>query len=379
MNDSPRDQSLTLRSIELRVVVLPQHEVFRSAVGERHHRRALLVLWHDANGAVGVGECSCRPDPFYSGEFVDGAQIVLERFAQPLIAAAGSRGELNLGAVEKALGRIRGWPFTTAAVLDAACDLLRRIGGRDYLDGLAVREPRVPVGISLGLFPDTESAVRRLGEEVEQGYRRIKLKIQPGLKLDHLRAIRRRFPDLCLGFDANGSFGEDGLDFLVALAELEPAMLEQPFGPDRWDLLTELRRRSPELPLCLDESIHGLGSLRLALEIGVIDELNLKPGRVGGPAVTAALLDESRRRGLPVWIGGMFETSIGRRANLRVAARVEGATAHDLSPSSRYFTRDLVVPPVAMDADGRIELDEAPVELDRASLDELTVERRIVP
>ncbi|MEO1082781.1 MAG: enolase C-terminal domain-like protein, partial [Acidobacteriota bacterium] len=351
---------------------------FRSAVGERHHRRALLVLWHDASGAVGVGECSCRPDPFYSGEFVDGAQLVLERFAQPLIAAASADG-LTLGAVEKALGRIRGWPFTTAAVLDAACDLLRRRGGRDYLDDLDVLAPRVPVGISLGLFPDTESAVKRLGSEVDQGYRRIKLKIQPDLELEHLRAIRREFPDLALGFDANGSFGSDGMDFLVALGELEPTMLEQPFGPDRWDLLAELRRRAPDLPLCLDESIHGLGGLRLALQIDVIDELNLKPGRVGGPAVTAMMLEESRRRGLPVWIGGMFETSIGRRANLRVAARVAGATAHDLSPSSRYFSRDLVVPPVAMDADGRITVDEAPVELDRASLEELTVERRMVP
>ena len=368
-------QELTLDRLEILEVVVPQVESFRSAVGVRNERRALFVRWYDLDGAWGVGECSCRPDPFFSGEFVDGARKVLEDHLGRLLPHRGTMAE-----VVAATDRIRGWPFTVAAVLEAASDLLRRRGEADLLDAWdGPRLSAVPVGISLGLFPTAEEAVARVGRAVDDGYHRIKLKISPQMDLEPLRAIRDAFPKIHLGFDANGTGRTRDVPFFVGLAELEPATLEQPFAPDRLDLCVALKEQASDLCLCLDESVASFGDLVVAHRLGALDELNVKPGRVGGPLVTARILAYCREQGLPAWVGGMFETSVGRMANLRVASRLPEAKAHDLSPSSRYFTTDVVDPPVTMDSDGTVPMGtEQPAPLDESALEQLQVDRRVV-
>ena len=366
------DRTVELARFEVLEVHLPQVEPFRSAIATRLERQALFVRWENAHGEWGIGECSCRPDPFFSGEFVSGARSVLKDYVLPLLPRRGTVRD-----VVAALGRIRGWPFTIAAVLDAVFDLGRRQGRPDPLDlwtGPTI--DRVPVGISLGLFDSDTQAVERVDRAVADGYRRVKLKIAPSMKRSTLDAIRAAHPGLYLGFDANGSCGEADLPFLAWLAELEPGVIEQPFAPDRLDLCLALKELQPGLRICLDESVDGLGSLITAHRLGALDELNIKPGRVGGPFQVCDILDFCRRHELPAWVGGMFESSIGRSANLRVARRLPEARAHDLSPSSRYFTRDVVTQPISMNADGTIDLqDESSLDLDLETMAELTVDR----
>ncbi len=369
------DRRISLQRLELVELAVPQVESFRSAVGWRHERQALYVRWHDRDGAWGIGECSCRPDPFYSGEFVAGAVTVLSDFVFPALARRGT-----VAGVVEAVGRVRGWRFTVAAVLDAVSDLLRRRGEPDLVDlWSGDRTARVPVGVSLGIYDDAGKALERVSRAVEDGYRRVKLKLEPGIDRSTLEAVRAAFPDLALGFDANGSMTRRDLDFLASLAELHPAMVEQPFAAGRLDLCGDLKELAPELQICLDESVEDLGLLRAARRLGVIDELNLKPGRVGGPLETVRILEDCRESGLPAWIGGMFETGVGRWANLRVAACLPAARAHDLSPSRRYFRTDVVEHPVTMGDDGCIDLtDDRPVALDEAAFERLTVNRVIL-
>ncbi len=366
------DQEVSLRRLEVLEVVLPQVESFRSAVGVRLERRALYVRWFDRDGAWGLGECSCRPDPYFSGEFLAGARAVLRDFAFPAMPARARIGE-----VARRLGRVRGWPFTTAAVLDAVFDLPRRTGGHDPISPWPhPRLTKVPVGISLGLFDEPGQAVDRVAAGIAAGYRRIKLKITPAMNRATLEAVRAAYPDFHIGFDANGSLGESDLDFVASLAELEPVMLEQPFAPGRLDLCRRLKALRPELGICLDESLTDLGTVESARLLGALDEVNLKPGRVGGGLESMRILEHCRRHGLPVWVGGMFESGVGRMANLRYAACLPDAAAHDLSPSRRYFTADVVTEPVSMDDRGFIDLtDDGPVEIDEASLEHLLADR----
>ncbi len=360
---------VSLARLEISVACLPQRESFRSAVGVRNERRALLVRWVDGAGGWGIGESSCRPDPFFSGEFVDGSVAVLSDHLFPLLPKTGTVAD-----VVSALGRIRGWPFTVACVLDALFDLLRRRGECDVLDRWpAQRLERVPVGISLGLFTSAEAAVARVTRAVGEGYRRVKMKIAPAMDVTTAEAVRAEFPSLAMGFDANGSCDAGDFDLLARLARLRPVSFEQPFAPRRLDLHAELRRRHPRLTICLDESVAALGDLISAHRFGALDELNLKPGRLGGQIEVVRILDYCRRHRIDAWVGGMFETGIGRLANLRVAARLPEALAHDQSPSNRYFERDVVRHPFTMEGDGTTDLrGERPVELDEATLAELT-------
>lgn len=372
--DAWLDRELDLERLELLELAVPQVESFRTAIGVRNERRALFVRWFEHSGHWGIGECSCRPDPYFNGEFLAGARSVIEDFVFPDLRRRGRVRDLVA-----VLERVRGWPFTTAAVLDAAGDLLRRQGLADPVDLWPHRRTeRVPVGVSLGLFPSAEAAVERVGREAAQGYRRIKLKISPAIDRGILERVRAEYPELRLGFDANGSFGAQDLDFVASLAELEPTAIEQPFAPGRLDLCLQLKRRRPELRICLDESATGVGLVAAGHRLGALDEVNLKPGRVGGMLSSLEILEYCRGHRIPVWVGGMFETGVGRAQNLRFASCLPGAEAHDLSPSRRYFTVDVLKQPIEMGADGCVPVPAAPVDLDEEVIERLTVDRRVL-
>ena len=372
--DSWLDQEIGLERLELLELAVPQVESFRTAIGVRNERRALFVRWFERSGGWGIGECSCRPDPYFNGEFLTGARSVIEDFVFPDLRRRGRVRDLVA-----VLERVRGWPFTMAAVLDAAGDLLRRQGLADPVDLWPHRRTeRVPVGVSLGLFPSAEAAVERVGREAARGYRRIKLKISPAIDRRIFERVRAEYPELRLGFDANGSFGAQDLDFVASLAELEPTALEQPFAPGRLDLCLRLKERRPQLRICLDESATGVGLVAAGHRLGALDEVNLTPGRVGGMLRSLEILEYCREHQIPAWVGGMFETGVGRAQNLRFASCLPGARAHDLSPSRRYFAADVLEQPIEMGDDGCVAVPAAPVELDEDVIERLTVDRRIL-
>jgi len=185
-----------------------------------------------------------------------------------------------------------------------------------------------------------------------------------------LNAVRETFPDFRIGFDANGSFTETDWETLQLIDSLKPDMLEQPFAPENLHLCRELKNRLPKMKICLDESITGMGDLISAHQLNALDEVNIKPGRIGGSLATLQMLSYCQEHQLPAWVGGMFETGIGRMANLRVAALLPNANAHDLSPSKRYFKTDIVLQPIDMSTSGFIDVSEdKPVEIDKAAIE----------
>jgi o-succinylbenzoate synthase len=113
----------------------------------------------------------------------------------------------------------------------------------------------------------------------------------------------------------------------------------------------------------------------LALGSGKI--VNIKPGRVGGFTASRAIHDICERAGVPVWCGGMLETGIGRAYNVALASLPNFSLPGDLSPSARYWHRDVVTPEWTMDADGMVPVPtDRPglgVTVDRDFLDSLTV------
>src|SRR6476660_7865584 len=117
---------------------------------------------------------------------------------------------------------------------------------------------------------------------VAAGYRKIKLKIQPGQDIAFVRAVRDALgPDLDIMADANAAYSIDDAAHLTALDEFGMLMLEQPFGADALLQLAELQRRMTT-PICLDESIIDVSRARDMISIGSGRIINIKPGRVGG-------------------------------------------------------------------------------------------------
>lgn len=367
-----KPHTFTLRHLELLTVEIPHKRSFQSAVGQRHSRKALLLRWTDQDGETGIGECSCRPDTYYSHEFLNGVELLITEQIFPQLKPTMTHDDLA-----GILGRIRGWPFARSTVWDAVYDLQRRKGYQDPIEHWNVpQQSRIPVGISLGLYNNTEVLLQAVSEAHQEGYRRIKLKIKPGLPAHYLAEVHAAFPDQCLSWDANGSFSEENMDELVALAALNPHSIEQPFAPDRLDLSAELKRRAPTARVCLDEGVAAIGHLLTALQLKALDELNIKPGRVGGIDTAIALAQRCKQEGIQAWVGGMFECGIGRVANLRFASCLPEAVAHDLSPSQRYFAEDLIADPPTMDSDGTIPLPKEPVQVITPQIDKFLLKQK---
>jgi O-succinylbenzoate synthase len=152
-------------------------------------------------------------------------------------------------------------------------------------------------------------------------------------------------------------------------------MIEQPLEPEDLRRHAELQRRLAT-PICLDESITGVARTEDALALGSARIVNIKPGRVGGFAAARAIHDLCATHDVPVWCGGMLESGIGRAYNVALASLPNFSLPGDLSPSARYWERDIVRPEWTMDASGHVRVPDAPglgVEVDVDRVDDLTV------
>jgi O-succinylbenzoate synthase len=330
---------MRLERVRLVRVAMPLVRPFRTSFGVQEGRDVLLVHVVTDVGE-GWGECAAHAEPFYNEEFTESAAIVLDRWLVPAVAALPElRGDL----VGPAVATVKGYRAAKAGLEMAVLDAELRARGLSLATHLGATRAEVEVGVSVGITPTVDDLVAQVAGYVEDGYRRVKLKVMPGWDLEPLTAVRTAFPELALQVDANAGYDADDLDRLVALDRFDLLMIEQPFPPDALDLHVRLAARL-RTPICLDESILTLASTTTALDLGACSIVNLKVGRVGGVLEAARIHDLCAARGVPVWCGGMLETGIGRAANLALAALPGFVFPADLSASDRYWRRDLTEP-----------------------------------
>jgi O-succinylbenzoate synthase len=240
----------------------------------------------------------------------------------------------------------------------------------------------VETGVALGMQRSPEILAERSLAAHAAGYRRIKVKIEPERDVTYVRAAREALgTGVSLAVDANGSYTLDDPSHVRALETLDTfglSMIEQPLAHDDLVHHAELQRRL-STPICLDESISGEASTEEMLTLGSARMINLNPGRVGGFQQALRIHDICARSGVRLWCGGMLESGIGRAYNVALASLPNFTEPGDLSPSARYWARDVVTQPWTMDAEGlvRVPLDRVGlgVDVDAALIDDLTVRR----
>jgi len=367
---------ISISRLLLREIALSLREPFRTSSGITHHRRILLVEAFDAEGAVGWGECVAEEAPAYSPETVDTARAAVRAWVAPAVLGRSFAGPEEMSsALERAF---RGHPMAKAAVEMAAWDLAAMGAGVPLARLLGGTRPRVEAGISLGIQPTLDGLARCASAAVAEGYRRVKVKIAPRQDVTLVAAARRavgeQFP---LSLDANAAYSLEDLPVLQRLDQFHPAMIEQPLAAD--DLSGHARlQASLQSPICLDESVTSAGRAADVIAFGAGRIINIKPGRVGGHAAARAIHDLAQRQGVPVWCGGMLESGIGRAHNVALASLPGFTLPGDLSPSRRYWQRDVVHPEWEM-AGGclTVPLDRPGigVDVDRDFLEHLTVWR----
>ncbi len=172
----------------------------------------------------------------------------------------------------------------------------------------------------MGIHDSTEKLLAAVQGYVDDGYVRIKLKIEPGSDIEQVGAVRGLIgPDTPFQVDANTAYRRTDGAHLARLDEFDLLLIEQPLPED--DIVGHARLAAEvETPICLDESLVSAAGTADAIELGACEIANIKPGRVGGYLEAVRIHDLCVAKGVPVWCGGMLETGIGRAANAALAA-----------------------------------------------------------
>ena len=331
---------MRLTGVELRRARLPLREPFRTAHGVIDVRDVVLVRVL-ADGTEGWGECAALPAPTYSAEWTGGAHVILRDHLLPTLLRLD---DVRAEGVGPALAGVAGHPMAKAAVETAVLDAELRLAGRSLAAHLGGARDRIPAGTAVGLADSVEALLAEVGRRVEEGYRGVKVKVQPGWDLEPLRAMRARFGDeLMLGADANGSYRAADVSRLAGLDELGLAYLEQPLPADDLVGSAEVAARLAT-PVCLDESVLSPPAAAAAIALGACDMINLKPGRVGGVLEARQVHDLCVAAGVRLRAGGMLEAGLGRAAALAVASLPGVTVVGDLAASGRYWAEDLTEP-----------------------------------
>jgi O-succinylbenzoate synthase len=282
--------------------------------------------------------------------------------------------------VPRLLGPVRGHPMARGALELAILDAQLRASGRSFASYLGADRSAIPCGVSVGIPADDslETLVADVDGYVAEGYRRIKLKIEPGWDLEPTRVIRERYPEMPLQVDANQAYSRADIEHLVALDAFDLLLIEQPIHEEDY-LGHKLLAERMATPMCLDESILSVDNADSLIDYGACEVINIKAGRVGGYLAARDIHDLAVSRGIPVWCGGMVETGIGRAANVALAALPGFTLPGDTSSSTRFFATD-ITEPLLMDADGMMAVPTGPglgVTPLPELLDELTIARYV--
>ena len=327
---------MQLEAVELIRVRVPLRQLFRTAHGVTTDKESLLVCFHTDEG-VGWGECAAEIAPSYTAEFVDSAWLVLRDHLLPrLLSGPWSSYE----ELDERMAAVRGHPMAKAAIETALLDAHLRERKKNLASYLGATRQAVPVGVVVDLADDPRETAATAQSRVDEGYRRIKIKIAPGRDVDVVRAVRVAIGETVeLWVDANGTYARDDRA-LRQLDDLHLGLIEQPLDPDAWldhaALVRELRTA-----VCLDESIRSLSDLQLARHFAAADVVNVKPSRVGGIRIARQIVDECAAAGIGAWVGGMLDLGINRAVNLAVAALDGCNLPGDISATDRYFDRDI--------------------------------------
>lgn len=371
--------------ISLREILLPLVEPFVTANGVVDNRRIVLLELVDADGAATWSECVAEASPSYSPETVDGVWLALSEWIIPTVL--GQIFSHPRDVHMRLANRVRGNNMARAAVEMGLWGLAAEKHGCSLASLLADASrsedaPRksVETGIALGMQSSSEALLERVRVAVSQGYRRIKLKVSPETDVRHLQAVSDLLENLAaLSVDANCTFSLDDPRHVTLLEQLDSlhlSMIEQPLGCDDLVRHAELQQRIAT-PICLDESITSSSDAEAMIALNSARIVNLKPGRVGGFTESIAIHDRCARAGISVWCGGMLESGIGRAYNVALASLPNFTLPGDLSPSARYWTRDVVTSPWVMSSRGEVavplERKGIGVEADTAYIEELTV------
>lgn len=370
------DNAIHIKQVILHRLVMNLKDPFTTSFGTFQEKEFFVIEMIDEEGRSGFGESVAFSSPWYSEETVKTNEHIMENFLIPRLFRAPI---LHPCDVSKRFEAIRRNNMAKSALEGSIWDLYAKRTNQSLAIALGGEKKQIDVGISIGIQPTVKDLIHVVAKHVEEGYKRIKIKIKPGWDYDVLKEVRKTFPSISMMADANSAYTLKDVEQLKKLDELNLLMIEQPLAHD--DIVDHAALQAQiSTPICLDESIHSLEDTRKAIELGSCKIINIKIGRVGGLTESKRIHDYCLEKGIAVWCGGMLEAGIGRAHNIALTTLPQFVLPGDTAASSRYWVRDIIDPEVVVE-NGTITIPEAPgigYEVNRSVLESYRVEKKVI-
>ena len=318
--------TVCIERVELYPLLYPvegHFKFFETRPGGPRGRASVVVQITASDGTVGWGEAV--PSPRWSYETPETVLSTLRHYLAPeLLGRDPCDGE----SIQRICDRViapsfsTGQPIARSGIDLALFDLvgkLRRqtaaqLWGRDDLRAIELSWTLNPRSL-----PELEAELDRARQ---RGYRHFNLKVAPNLDrdLEHLRIIRREFPQAVVWVDANGGFTtEQAMQAARAFADLGLLAFEQPVPANCLSGLGELRRLKA-LPIVLDEGLVSLTDLREFHQLGLLDGAAIKVPRVGGVTEARRQIEYLQQHGLLFLASGLTDPDLALAAAIPLLA-----------------------------------------------------------
>ncbi|ETP69817.1 hypothetical protein G159_05195 [Planococcus glaciei CHR43] len=366
---------MKITEIRIRKMKMMMKKPFSTSFGTFQEKDFLLLEAKDELGNSGWGESVAFHSPWYSEETLETNLHIIKDFLVPIVLG----NEISHpDQVSELFGHLRKNNMAKSTVEGAIWDLYAKRNKMTLAEALGGARKRIEVGISIGIHENADELIETVAGFVEEGYKRIKVKIKPGYDVDVMQKLRAAFPDVPMMADANSAYRLKDTELLQKLDGLNLTMIEQPLASD--DIIDHATLQANlQTPICLDESIHSLEDTRKAVELGSTKIINIKIGRVGGLTEAKKIHDYCAEKGIPVWCGGMLESGIGRAHNIALTTLPNFTLPGDTAGSSRYWEEDVISPEVVVE-DGYITVPDAygiGYAINKQAMDRFTVEELV--
>ena len=364
----------------MRLVEVTMHELimqmktpFTTSLGSMQDKRFLVLEAKDESGVIGWGEGVAFEEPSYTEETFKTSRHMLEDFLIPALLGTELK---HPDEVFEMFRSIRRNNMAKAAIEGAVWDIYAQLMNQPLANVIGGSQGKIEVGISIGLQPTDEQLIQTIKHYIDEGYKRIKVKIKPGKDIELLHTIRQAFPTIPLMADANSAYTLEDMERLKKLDEFNLMMIEQPLAHD--DIVDHaLLQKQIKTPICLDESITSLEDTRKAIQLGSCGVINIKIARVGGISEAKRIHDYCMEHHIPVWCGGMLEAGIGRAQNVALTSLANFTMPGDTAASSRYWYEDIISPEVTVE-NGYIKVPQKQglgYEVNRALIEKYSVNK----
>lgn len=322
---------------EVRAFALPLLRPVLTARGPIRERAGLILSLWDERGAVARGEAA--PLPGFSRDTLEEAR---QDLGPPVLARLRGCSLRRAQDIPPLLDLLRPGPAARHAIDQALLGLLAARRGTSVG---ALLHPGARRSIPLHALVDSADEVRRLGQDLAALVRAVKIKVgaeDVPRDLARVFAIRSALPaGIAIRLDANGAYSaEEAISFLGQLEGQGVVAIEQPVPPGDPQAMARVRRESG-VSVLADEGVLDLAELEAHLAADAIDGVVLKPMLIGGISRGYRMAERAADAGLGVSVTTTFESAIGRRAALELAASVPGTLLTSGLDTGRFLARDL--------------------------------------